>query len=224
MSVSLATIYANVLKDLGLNSSDSTMQSRATRWVNKALDKALMYNPMSEFVQISNATISTVADTPTYSLPAGFMDLLHIRNDTSAWEIEIRAHGQFDRAHPDPSSETTDSPSECTLEFDIDNNVHKLRLAPIPDDVYTLYYTYRKFHPALSGSQDLEFDKFETALEDWAIWEGSLVVFPDNEYAQYRMELRSRANESMKLLSQFQSAQRPAPRNIPIQLKRGIYE
>ena len=220
MSVSLSTIYANVLKDLGLNSSDSTWQARATRWINKALDKATMLNPGSEFVQISNATISASDGTATYNLPTGFISLLHIRNDTSAWEIKIRSHGEFDRAHPDPSSEAEDSPSECTLEFDIDNNVHVLRVAPIPDDDYTLYYTYRKFHPALAGDQDLEYDKFETALEDWAIWEGSLVVFPDNEFVNYRNELRSRATESMKLLSQLVNFQKPAPRNIPIQLKR----
>ena len=223
-SVSLATIYANVLKDLGLNSADTTFQARATRWINKALDKAMAMNPSAEIFQISNATISTVADTATYDLPTTFIKLKHIRDDNNSTEIEILSHEQFDDRHPDPSSESTSPPKECTLEFDVSTGVHVLRLAPIPDDAYTLYYTAASFHTALSGSQALMYPKLETALEDWAIWEGSLVVYPENEYVNLRNELKQRAGESMMLWSGMMNYQKPAPKQIRTQMKRYIYE
>lgn len=223
MSVALSTIYANVLKDLGLNSSDSTWQGRATRWINKALDKIEAKNPDAEFLQNSNSTLATVADQATYSMPSDFLILRHIRDDGNSNHLNILSHEEFDRRHPDPSSETTDQPADCTLEFDISSGVHILRLAPIPDDEYNLYATFSTFHPTLSGSQNLMWNKLETALEDWAIWEGCLVVFPDAEFTNYRAELKQRANESVMLVSGLLSAQRPHPINIPVRMKKGIY-
>ena len=222
-SVALSTIYANVLKDLGLNSSDTTWQARATRWTNKALDKAQSFIPIAEFMQNSNAYIATVADQATYSLPADFLQMLHLRDDNNSTTLNELTHGQFDRNHPDPSTESTGKPYEYTLEYDISTGVHILRLAAIPDDAYTLYATMRTFHPTLSGSQDLMYSKLETALEDWAIFEGSLVVFPDNEFVNYRAELKARANESMSGIANLLTMQKPSPRQIPVQMKKGIY-
>lgn len=223
MSVSLATIYANVLKDLGLNSDSSQWQGRATRWINKGLDKIQAQNPTFEFMQNSNMSIATVADQATYSLPTDFLTLLHIRDDTNETKLDILTHGEFDRNHPDPSSESTGEPYECTLEFDISSGVHILRLAAIPDAAYTLYATIRRWHPTLSGAQALMADKLETALEDWAIYEGSLVVFPDAEFTNYRAELRGRAMESVQIISGALNTQKPHPRQIPICLKRNVF-
>jgi len=72
MSVTLSTIRENVLKGLMVNSSDSTLQSRATRWINKSLDKIQFYIPEAEFLQNSNTALTTVADQATYSLPGRF--------------------------------------------------------------------------------------------------------------------------------------------------------
>lgn len=220
MSVALSTIYTNVLKDLGINSSDTTWQNRATWWIKKALDKAEFFFPMAEFLQNSNASISTVADQATYSLPSDFFQLLHIRDDNNSTHLDILDHDEFDRNHPDPSSESTGRPSECTLEFDISSGVHILRLAPIPDDAYTIYATMRTFHPTLSGSQDLMFTKLETPLTDWAIYEGSLVVYPDNEFVNYRNELKARAIDSMGGISNILAMQKPSQPNIPTVLKK----
>ena len=223
MSVTLATIYGNVLKDLGVNSSDTLWIARATRWLNKALDKAQATNPNAEFMQNSNTYISTVDGQATYSLPTDFLSLKHLRDDTSATEIDILSHEVFDDKHLDPSSESEGPPIECTLEFDISSGVHILRLAPIPDAVYVLYATMITFHPALSGAQSLMYSKLETALEDWAIWEGSLVTHPDNEFAQFRMELKSRANESMAMWSGLMNMQKPHPQTIPVKMKKNTY-
>ena len=67
------------------------------------------------------------------------------------------------------------------------------------------------------------YSKLETALEDWAIYEGSLVVFPDNEFVNYRAELKARANEAMSGISNLLTAQKPSPKQIPIQMKKNIY-
>jgi hypothetical protein len=220
MTVSLATIYDNVLKDLGLNSSDSTWQGRATRWINKALDKITMVCPNAEFLQNSYVSINTVADQPTYSMPSDFFELLSLRDDDNKTDIEILTHGEFDRRHLDPSGEDTNPPIHCTLEFDTSSGVAVMRLAPIPDDAYTLYATMRTFHPTLSGSQVLVWDKLQTALEDQAIYEGSLVVFPDAEFANYRLELKERGGESIRLVAGLLNSQKPAPARIPTVLKR----
>lgn len=220
MTVSLATIYSNVLKDLGLNSADSTWQTRATRWINKALDKVTMVAPNAEFLQNSYMSIDTVADQATYSLPSDFIELLSLRDDNNETNIEILSHGEFDKRHLDPSGEDTDPPSECTLEFDTSSGGHMLRLAPIPDAAYTLYATMRTFHPALSGSQALLWPKLETALEDWAIYEGALVVHIFPEMANYRLELKERAKESVELVAGLLNTQKPSPRQIPTVLKK----
>ena len=220
MSVTLSDIRDNVLKDLGLDSANSTLQTRAARWINKTLDKLQGYAPEAEFMQKSEKKLSTVADQATYSLPSTFLQLLALRDDTSATAIKIVNREQFDRNHPDPSSESTGSPNEATLEYDLDGAVHIIRLAPIPDDEYDLYAIFRQFHPALSGSQDLEYDKLQTALEDGAIYHGSLIVYLDAEYANYRAELKAQWLESAQNIGQIFAIQKPQTRNIPVILQR----
>lgn len=220
MSVSLATIYANVLKDLGLNSADTTWQSRATRWINKSLDKVQFFIPNAELLQESTETITTTADDPTDALDANFFELLSVRNDTEGSVVEVFPRVEFERRHPDPSSEETGAPVECTIEWNVSTGGHYIRWSPTPDDAYTMYIVQRVYHPALSGAQSLLYNKLETAIEDWAIYEGSLVVFPDNEFVNYRAELKARAIETMKAISQVFNAQKPNERNIPVRMKK----
>ncbi len=220
MSVTLETIRDNVMKDLGIDSENSTLQSRANRWINKALDKLQGYVPEAEFMQKTEKKLTTVADQATYSLPTTFLQLLGLRDDTSVTAIKILDAQAFDREHLDPSDEDTGEPTECRLEYDLDNGYHVLRLAPIPDDEYDLYAIFRQFHPALSGSQDLGYDKIQTVLEDGGTYFGAMVLYPDSEYAQYRAELKSTWLDAIQNISQIFAIQKPHPRNIPVRLKK----
>lgn len=224
MSVTLATIYGNALSTLGVSSSDSKFQTRCTRWINKTLDKIQFYAPEAEFLQNSEVTLATVADQETYSMPTDFMQLLTLRDDDNATEIKILDRELFDKLHPDPSGESTGKPYECTLEFDISSGVHILRLAAIPDDAYDLFATFRRFHPAISASQNLMYDKLETALEDGAVYHGALELYPDAEYTQFRAELKANWLESAQAISQIFAIQKPRRPQIPMMLRRNTHD
>ena len=213
------TIQENILKELGLPSDNSLLLGRALRWINKTLDKLQTYVPEAEFLQTSEIKLTLVADKATYALPTDFFQLLQVRSDTDLIILNMLTREKFDREHPDPSGEETGNPSDCTFEYDRSSNRHIIRLAPIPDSTDIYYAIMRRWHPSLSSSQDVQWDKLETVLEDGGIYHGSLSIYADPEYAQLRAELKANWLEAAQGISQILALQKPKPAQIPVVLR-----
>lgn len=220
MTIQTIEIQKNVLKELGQNPDNTVLQARALRWLNKSLDKLQGYIPDVEFLQTSEMTITLVASQATYALPIDFFYIGQIRIDEESLILNQHTKDGFDRLHPDPANEDEDVPSDFTLEFDRVNGRHILRLAPIPDDAYVMHATIRRWHPALTGSQNIQYDKLETTLEEGGIYHGSLSIYGDQEYIQLRAEYKSNWLEAVQNLQQPLNMQKPRPIRIPTQLKK----
>jgi hypothetical protein len=156
-------------------------------------------------------------------MPENFFYLGQMRIDSESRILEMRTREEFDRLHPDPANEDEDVPYDITLEYDRNNGRHVLRFAPIPDSAYVCHGILRRWHPSLSSSQNLQYDKLETAIENGGIYEGSMSVYADPEYTQYRAELKQRWLESVQGLQQILNMQKPKPRQIPVVLRREDY-
>jgi len=221
MSVQTITIQQNILKELGRNPSDTTMQERALHWLNKALDKIQAFIPDVEFLQTAEMSISFADGQATYLMPSDFFYLNQIRIDSESRILDQFSHEDFDRRHPYPADEDEDVPSDYTLEYDRTNGRHIIRVGPIPDATYDAHAIMRRWHPTLSASQGIHYEKLETALEDGGIWEGCLSIYPDPEYAQIRSEWKSRWLESVQGLQQVFNQQKPKPQQIRTVLRRG---
>jgi hypothetical protein len=223
MTVSSATIQANILKELSVDSTNAVLLARALRWMNKAMDKFQGYIVESEFLQKSESSLNTIADQATYAMPSDFFDILSLRDDNNNTIIEKITREEFDRRHPDPSGESTGKPYEYTLEYDRSSGVSIIRLSLIPDDAYTLYAVTRNWHPTLTAGQGLIYDKLETAIEEGGIYHGALSLYSDPEYANYRAELKANWLEAVQNLSQILEMQKPKPSQIPVRL-RGTFK
>jgi hypothetical protein len=219
MTVTAATIQANILKELSVDSANTVLLARALRWMNKSMDKFQGFIIESEFLQKSESKLTTIADQATYALPADHFDMLILRDDTNKTTIQPKTREEFDRAHTDPSTESTGKPYEYTMEYDRSAGRHIMRLALIPDSTYDLYAVTRNWHPTLTSNQGLIYDKLETAIEEGGIYHGALSLYSDPEYANYRAELKSNWLEAVQNLSQILEIQKPKPAQIPIRLK-----
>jgi len=220
-----STIQANILKDLEVDSTSSTLLARALRWMNIAMDFITGEIPNAEFLKSSESYITTVADQATYSMPSDFFDLITLRDDTSGdGQLEILDRAEFDLRHPDPSSEDTDAPTEVTLEYNPSSAVHEMRLAPIPDDAYVLYAAMRRFHPDLATDQNPTWTKLETALQLGGVWQGSLKLYPDPEYAQIRAENKDAFLMAISGIKRILMLQAPKPNRIPVRMRRSDNE
>ena len=225
MATATATIQQNVLRGLGIPYNDTVMLDRALRWLNKTLDKIQGFMPDVEFLQVSEMPLTLVVGQATYALPSDFMAFSQpqIRNDSEGIIINIIPRDEFDRLHPDPSSESNAPTSDATLEYDRDNNRHILRFCPAPDATDVVYAVMRRWHPLLSSGQNVIYDKLETALEDGAIYHGGLEVFSAPEYVNYRQELKSQWLEAVQGLQQVFAIQKPHRPQIPTVLKKSLY-
>jgi len=219
------TIQASILKVLGVDSTDTTLLARSLEWLNEALDDAQMYLPEAEFFKTSEISMALVVNQTTYALPSDFVAFSsqQIRNDDESMIIDIINKEQFDRNHPDPSSETAAPPYDATLEFDRDNARNIIRLAPKPDATDTIYANMILWHPALSASQDIQWSKLEGALKRRAAYYGSLEIFAENEYVNFRQELDALSMAKFKALQQVVAIQKPRPKQIPIIMKKSYY-
>jgi len=223
MTILTETIQKNVLRELGLNPADTTMQSRALRWINKSLDKLQGFIPDMEFLKTSEIEITLVDGQATYAMPADFFSMTQIRIDSETRILDEFPRAEFDRRHPDPDNETEDVPSDYTFEYDRQNGRHIIRFGPIPDSAYVCHGILKRWHPALTSSQNIQSDKLETVIEEGAIWEGSKSVYADPEYTQYRMELKTSWLESSQSFQQIMAMQKPRPKQIRVVLKKSDY-
>jgi len=223
MTVSTITMQQNILKELGRNPSDTTMQSRALRWLNKTLDKMQGFMPDVEFLQTSEMTITFSDGTAYYVMPTDFFYLSQVRIDSESRILEERTREEFDRLHPYPADEDEDVPADYTFEYDRTNGRHVMRVGPIPDASYTAHGIMRRWHPSLSASQNIQYDKLQTALEDGGAYHGSLSIYADPEYTQYRSELKQNWLEAVQGIQQILNMQKPKPRQIPVVLRREDY-
>ncbi|MFH0822268.1 MAG: hypothetical protein V2B18_05910 [Pseudomonadota bacterium] len=223
MATSTATLQANALKRLQMDYADATLLARALDWLNKAMDRIQGYLPEAEFLQKSEMSIATVDGQATYVLPSDFLELLSLRDDTNATNLDMIPREQFDRNHPDPSTEDEGLPYEYTLEFDRSTTpgTNIIRLAAIPAAAYTLYATMRCFHPDLAaGGQGIIWERLRFTVEDWATYFGSLEFWKSNEYAQWRSELEKEALNATQNLKQLLAIQKPRPSQIRTVLKK----
>ena len=224
MAISTRTVQNNVLKALGLDSTDTVLLARALRWLQKSIDKLQGSMPSSEIFQKSEMSMDTVDGQATYALPADFIQMISLRDDDNSTIIVPVERPQFDREHPKPSDESEGKPDEYTLEYDQGNRRHIFRLAPIPDDEYTLYAVMKVWHPKLSSSQGLTYDKIETAVEDGGTYQGSLEIYPDQEYATYRAELKENWRDSLIAAKNIFAMQKPKAARIRTFLRKNQYQ
>lgn len=223
MAISTGTVQQNVIKALGMNYSDTVLQARALRWLNKALDRIQMYIPEAEFLQVADMPLTLVVDQATYVLPSDFFQLLSLRNDTEGTIIYPMDRRDFDKAHPDPSSEDSGVPSDLTLEYDRTDARHVMRIAPPADSADVCYATMRRWHSTLASGTNLLYDKLELALENGGIYEGSMEIYADQEYAQLRGEYKQNFLETTQALTQVMSVQKPRSAQIPVIMSRSNY-
>lgn len=223
MTVQTITMQQNILRELSRNPNDRAMQSRAMRWLNMTLDEMQGFMPDVEFLQASEMSITLTDGTATYAMPTDFIYLSQVRIDSESRILEERTREEFDRIHPDPANEDEDIPADYTLEYDRTSGRHVMRVGPTPDASYTAHGIMRRWHPALTGSQYIQYDKLQTVLEKGGVYHGSLSVYADQEYAQYRSELKQNWLESARGLQQVLMQQKPRPRQIPTVLRREDY-
>lgn len=223
MTISTITMQQNILKELGRNPSDTLMQSRALRWLNKTLDLMQGFMPDVEFLQTSEMTITFTDGTATYVMPTDFFHISQVRIDDEDRILDEFSREEFDRRHPDPSGEDEDVPSDFTLEYDRGNGRHVMRVGPIPDTSYDAHGIMRRWHPSLTSNQNIQYDKLQTALEDGGIWQGSMSVYADQEYTQLRGELKQKWLESVQSLQQVLNMQKPRPQQIRTVLRKEYF-
>lgn len=223
MTVSTATLQSEVLKILGYNSDDTVLAARALYWLNEAMDDIMFALPDAEFFQKSDMTLATVADQAAYPLPAEFFSLLSLVDSTNQNPLDVLTREEFDRRHPDPSSEDTDSPKDVTFEYDVANVRNIIRLAPIPDDAYTLRAVMRCWHTALSATQAIPWDKVETVVKRRAAYYGAIELYNAPEDVNYRNELNQLSMVKMTGLQNVLSRQKPRPKQIPVVLRKSDY-
>lgn len=223
MSVSTSTILTNVLSELGRNPNNSSMQTRALRWINKSLDKIQGFLPDLDIFQMSEMTITLEDGTATYPMPSDFLSFDQMRIDSENRILNIFNREEFDRRHPYPSDENEDVPEDVTFEYDRQSPRWIMRVGPIPDTSYDAHGIMRRWHPSLTTSQVIQHDKLETAIEDGGIYHGSLTIYQDAEYAQYRQELKQNWLDSINALRQFMNKGKIIPKQIPTMLKRNDY-
>lgn len=223
MTVSTATLQTEVIKILGYNSSDTVLLARALAWLNEAMDDILFYIPEAEFYQKSYMTIATVADQAAYPMPSDFLSLLSIVDVTNQNPLNVLPREEWDRRHPDPSDEETDAPADVTYEYDRTNLRNVIRLAPTPDDAYTLRANMRCWHSELSGSQDVLWDKIENVVKRRAAYFGSIELFNSPEDIQFRNEMNQLSMVKMDGLRRVLASQKPRPNQIPAILKKSDY-
>jgi len=213
----------NVLRELGQNPDDTTLQGRALRWLNKSMDKLCGFMPDAEFLQTAEISITLVDGTATYIMPDDFFYMSQLRIDEESRILEEFTRQEFDRRHPDPANEEEDVPSDYTFEYDRVNGRHVIRFGPIPDDAYVCHGILKRWHPALSSSQNIQYDKLETVLEEGAIWEGSKSIYADQEYTQYRSELKGSWLESAQGFQQIMAFQKPRSKQVRVVLRKSDY-
>jgi hypothetical protein len=223
VAVATSTLQANILKNLRVDSANSDLLARALQWLNRGIDKVQMYVPEAEFLQTSEMSLTLVVSQPTYPLPSDLLELRQLRNDDESVIIDIHPREKFDRLHPDPSDEDDATPRDGTLEYDRANARHILRVAPAPNATDTLYGIMRRWHPTLSGSQNIQYDKLQTTLEAWGTYQGSLEVYADPEHQPLRAEFKTNALEATQAFQQIMDAQKPKERQIPTVLKKSDY-
>ncbi len=223
MTISTATLQAGCIKDLGQNSEDTILLERSLEWLNEALEDIQMYLPDAEFLQTSEMPLTLIVGQATYAMPPDFMQLIQIRNDDESVIIEVIPRAEFDRRHPDPSTEATAIPSDGTLEYDRVNHRNILRIAPAPDDDDVFMAIMKRWHPTLSAAQAIQWDKLQYVIARRAAYFGSLEIYPDNEFIQYRQELNTLSLNKIQALQQIVAIQKPRPNQIPTVLKKSEY-
>ncbi|MFH1628669.1 MAG: hypothetical protein ABIE47_08095 [Pseudomonadota bacterium] len=223
MSVTTATMQANVLHILTMDSTDTVLLARALEWLNEAVEDVAMYLPEAEFFQTSEMPLTLVVDQATYAMPSDFFQLIQVRNDDESVILNMLPRAEFDRRHPDPSSETTDTPADGTLEFDRENGRNILRVAPIPASADTFYAIVRRWHKTLSSTQGLQWDKIQRTVERRGAYYGSLEVRNFTEDAPFRAELAQVSLAKMQALQQIVTIMKPRPVRIPTVMRKGDY-
>jgi hypothetical protein len=208
---------------LRVNPSDAILLPRALEWLNEAIDEVQTHFPEAEFLQTSNISITMVASQSTYPLPTDFLQLLQLRNDDESVILTPLSREEFDRRHPDPSDESDDTPTDITLEYDRSNGRHILRVAPAPDAADTWYGIMRRWHPALSGTQGVQYDPLQRVLERWGAYFGSLEVYADAEHERFRGELFQNATRKLQGLGQVFAMQKPKQPQVPTVLRKSDY-
>lgn len=223
MTVNTATLQAKVIKVLGYNASDTTLLPQALEWLNEAMDDILFYIPEAEFFQKSDMTISTVADQAAYPMPTDFLALTSLVDVTNQNPLDVLTREEFDRRHPDPSDEETDAPSDVTYEYDRNNLRNVIRLGPIPDAAYTLRAVMRCWHPSLSSSQSMLWDKAESAVKRRAAYYGSIELYNSPEDIHFRNELDTLSMRKLDALRGLLASQKPRPTQVPAILRKSDY-
>lgn len=223
MTVSTITMQQNVLRELGLNPDDTTMQGRALRWLNKALDKTQGFMPDMEFLKTAEMEITLVDGQAAYVMPSDFFAMTQLRIDEEDLVLEEVTREEFDRLYPDPANDEEDVPSVYSFEYDRTSNRHVIRFAPIPDTHYECHGIIKRWHPELNASQNIQSDKFQTVLEEGATWEGSKSVYADPEYTQYRAELKQSWLEASQAFQQIMAMSKPRSKQIKMVLRKSDY-
>lgn len=223
MTVQTSDLQAQTLKTLGINSDETVLQERALNWLNEALDDVQMYIPDAEFLQVAEMPVTLVVSRATYVLPTDFMVLTQFRNDTESTILNFITRAEFDRRHPDPSTEGDATPSDVTLEYDRQSGRHVVRVGPAPVAADTCYVIMKRWHPALSASQDIQWDKLKHVLIRRAAYYGSLEIYQDNEYVQMRNELNTVSLNKIQALQGVLAMQKPRPNQIPVVLRKSDY-
>jgi hypothetical protein len=219
MSISTIAIQKNILRRVGRNPDDTTMQALALHWMNVTLDKTQGFMPDVPFLETSEMDISLVDGQATYAMPTDFFYLSQVRIDSEYRTLNEFSHEEFDRWHPNPSAEDETVPSDWTLEYDRVSGRHIMRVGPIPEKTYVAHAIMRRWHPSISSVQGLQYDKLETAIEEGGIYHGSMIIYADQEYVQYRSELKQNWLETVQGLQQVMMQQKPRAHQIPTMLR-----
>lgn len=218
-----AIIQANILKELGFDSTSTVLLDRSLRWANKAIDRIQGYITSADFLMKAEVKLTTVADQDTYAMPSDFFQLMTLRDDSNEVSIDVWTREEFERSHPNPSGESTGKTTEVSLEFDRYSGRHVMRCAPIPDAAYVWYATMRCWHPSLSSTQNPIYSQLQTVIEHGGIYYGALAMLQDPEYANYTNKVEAEFNNSIKSIERIFNSQKLHPPQIPVVLKKSDY-
>lgn len=167
-----ATLKSNIADDLARSDLTTQIGARVLKAIEYYANKDFWFNRGTN-------TVSTVAGTETYSLPADLITPLRARiSDGTITEQLTRVSNEWLDIHFETADQAI--PSWWSIDREL------LRLRPIPDAVYTVTLTYRKELTALSADSDT--NAWTTDAEDLiqrrAEWDIYAHIIRDQQMAQ----------------------------------------
>ncbi len=150
---------------------EATGRSDKTSLINSALDLALEeISAEHHWSDLrANGSVTVTQSSPSVDLASDLARLKLVRimetDGNPAWELDVRSEEWVLARYTNPLS---DSESKPLFGYLLGKTLY---LVPLPDNSYTIRYSYTKVHPAFTGDSDsLQIRAASAAVVAWATY------------------------------------------------------